>query len=406
VLLRESLHILVSAHPRKTQERSVTVCLALFIPINRLTILSSIAIAGGLYFFFVGFQLLARKRLLLATPRSGIREAAPGPVEINGTATGPYTMPAPITGQSSFLYHVTAWQQREGKKREWEKIANETLHLPFFVDDSSGQLLVEPLGADLDLHRGFREEYTASLFSSTTFSKEDDIPPRVRAFLSRHGIGPVHRLRIEERLIKPEDTLFVVGTLMENPGVEVRPFAPRYITPYDASTNEMHIASNSDSSQQFPTPQVIRLQSGAAPASTQEMSQQAKIAAALNRAGITKPEAWSVAGVPYESVAVEENAPFASNRRLDESRPSEGRSGEDGSVNDRRTEDQAKSSGFNLTPAVVLMKGENDPTFVISFRSQKELAIALAWKSAALICGGAAIALLGFYMLFTQMELL
>jgi len=41
----------------------VSVCLSIFIPINQLTVLSSVAIAGGLYFFFIGFRLLARKRL-------------------------------------------------------------------------------------------------------------------------------------------------------------------------------------------------------------------------------------------------------------------------------------------------------------------------------------------------------
>jgi hypothetical protein len=48
------------------------------------------------------------------------------------------------------------------------------------------------------------------------------------------------------------------------------------------------------------------------------------------------------------------------------------------------------------------MKGDNDPTFVISFRSQKEFALALGWKSSAMIWGGAAITLLGIYMLLAQ----
>ncbi len=67
----------------------MTVCLSLFIPIDQLTILSSATIASGLYFFFFGFHLLARKRLLLATPSSKIRSAALGPVEVNGEAAGP-----------------------------------------------------------------------------------------------------------------------------------------------------------------------------------------------------------------------------------------------------------------------------------------------------------------------------
>jgi hypothetical protein len=380
----------------------VTACLALFIPINHLTILSLIAISGGLYFFFLGFQLLARKRLLLSIPTTKIRSAAPGLVEVSGAATGPYTMSAPVTGKPCFLYHTTAWQQREGKKQEWEKIADETLHLPFFIDDSTGQLLIEPLGADLDLHCDFREEYNASFFSSNLSSDGSDIPPRVSVFLSRHGIVPERRLRIEERLIKAEDALFVTGSLTENPGIQVRPFAPRDITTRDLATDDARaIKPRNNSSEQLPIPKIIRLQSGAAPSSTQEMSQQAKIAAALNRAGITKPEAWSVAGVPYQSVAVEGNALLVSDRHLRKSRP-----GEERSTEERLTEDQSKSAGFDLSPAVVLMKGDNDPSFVISFRSQKEFVSALAWKSAAMVGGGSAITLLGLYMLVVQMKLL
>ena len=361
----------------------MTVCLSLFIPINYLTILSSIAIAGGLYFFFLGFQLLARKRLLLTTPTSKIRSAALGLVEVNGVAAGPYTMSAPITGKLCFLYQTTAWQQRDGKKQEWEKVADETLHLPFFIDDFTGQLLIEPLGADLDLHRDFREEYAASFFSSNL----DDVPPRVSVFLSRQGIVPGRRLRIEERSIKPEDALFIAGTLTENPGVQVRPFSPRDYT-HSSVPNKFseHVA--------VAAPQIIRLASSADPSTTQEMSQQAKIAAALARAGITKPEAWSAAGVPYQNVAVEENAPPATNSANAEARLDEA----------RLREDQAKPSDFNLTPPIVLMKGANNPTFVISFRSQKEFVSALAWKSAAMVWGGAAITLLGLYTLLAQME--
>jgi hypothetical protein len=366
----------------------VTVCLSFFIPINYLTILSSIAIAGGLYFFFLGFHLLARKRLLLTTPTSKIRSAAMGMVEVTGAAAGPYSMPAPITGKPCFLYHTRAWEQRDGKKEEWEKVADESLHLPFFIDDATGQLLVEPMGADLDLHRDFREEYAASFFSSNL----EDVPPRVSVFLSRHGIVPGRRLRIEEHSIKPKDALFIAGTLTENPGVQVRPLSPRR----DARTNNSRNSDARDSvanhhSEQPPAPQIIRLGAGATASSSQEMGQQAKIAAALTRAGITRPEAWSAAGVPYQSAAVEENAPPMPVSVHNE---------------ERLHEDQLKPSDFNLTPPIVLMKGANNPTFVISFRSQKEFVSALAWKSAAMVWGGAAITLLGLYMLLAQMELL
>jgi hypothetical protein len=201
-------------------------------------------------------------------------------------------------------------------------------------------------------------------------------------FLSRHGIVPARRLRIEERTIKPEDAMFIAGTLTENPGVQVRPLAPLGDSPRDLAPPVL--------AEPLPAPQVIKLSSGAAPSSAQEMSQQAKIAAALTRAGITKPEAWSAAGVPYQTVAVEDNAPPAPISAYAKARPNE---------------DQAKLSNFNLTPPVVLMKGANNPTFVISFRSQKEFVSTLAWKSAAMIWGGAAIALLGLHTLWAQLEM-
>ncbi|MGO9404121.1 MAG: hypothetical protein ACLPVW_11695 [Terriglobales bacterium] len=359
----------------------MTVCFFLFIPINHLTILSSVATAGGLYFLFAGFGLLARKRLLLATPTSKIGRAAPGLVEVTGVAAGPYTTTAPLTGKPCFLYRTTAWQQRDANQDEWEKIAEETLHLPFFLDDSTSQLLIEPLGANLDLRRDFRQEYAASLFSSDS-SGENDVPPRVSVFLLRHGIAPARRLCIEERAIKPNDALFITGTLMENPGVQVRPLSPYSETPPQPASSKLAEQSA------LPAPQIIRLSPDSPASTAPAMSQQARIAAALNRAGITKPEAWSAAHVPYASAAVEENAPPETI-----SSP----------AGEQRQADQPKPSDCDLAPPVVLMKGANHPTFVISFRSQKEFAIALAWKSAAMIWGGAAITLLGLYTLWVQM---
>jgi hypothetical protein len=386
----------------------VIVLLSLFIPINFLTILSSIAIAGGLYFFFLGFQLLARKRLLLSTPTSKIRSAALGLVEVTGAAAGPYTISAPITGKPCFLYRTTAWQQRDGKKQEWEKVADETLHLPFFIDDGTGQLLIEPLGADLDLHRDFREEFAASFFSSNL----DEISPRISVFLSRHGIVPGRHLRIEERSIKPEDALFIAGTLTENPGVQVRPFSPRSVTlTTEMRANGSRNSMPNNSPEQFPAPKIIRLAAGTDASSTQQMGQQAKIAAALTRAGITKPEAWSAAGVPYQTVGIEENTPPATISAdaepcLHEPCLHEPRLHEPRLREARPQEEQPKSSDFNLTPQVVLMKGATNPMFVISFRSQKEFVSALAWKSAAMVWGGAAITLLGVYMFLAQMAFL
>jgi hypothetical protein len=178
------------------QERPVIVCLFLLIPTQSVALISSGAIAAGLYLFVHGFRLLARQRSLLTTPTSKIRGIARGLVEVSGVAAGPCTTLAPVTEEPCFLYRTTAWRQREGKKNAWEKVAEETLHLPFFIDDSTGRLLIEALGADLELNPLFRGEYAPALMDS------NEVPLSVVGFLSRHGIALDRVVRIEERLIK------------------------------------------------------------------------------------------------------------------------------------------------------------------------------------------------------------
>lgn len=355
----------------------MAICVFVFMPAIYLTVLSAVVIAGGLCFLVAGVRLGVRKRRLLKTPTSRIQSATDGLVEVGGKAMGPNTMPAPITGKPCFLYQTAVWQQSHSRKQKWKKVVDETLHLPFFLEDATGQLLVEPLGAELDLLRDSREEYVLSLVSSA------DLPPRIGNFLSRHSIAPHGALRIEERLIKPEDLLFITGTVTENPGVPLRPALGqgdsaggiRKAASDAIDDTKSNHSLSAISSQRLSAPEIIRLDSGET--ARPLVGQQAKIAAALNRAGITKPEVWEVAGVPYASNVATADAARPGSR--DESRASEAPAEESRSL--------------------VLMKGADNPTFVISFRSQKEFVPALAWRSRALVGGGAAIILLGIYNL-------
>ena len=378
----------------------MAVGLALLTPIISLRIFSFIAIAGGSYFCFCGFQLLVRIRLLLSTPTSKIRNAAIGLVEVNGTAVGPHTMSAPITGQACFLYRTTAWRQTNHKTREWEKVADETLHAPFFIEDSTGRLLIEPSGADLDLHCDFQREFDQP--SDSSAAGAEHIPLCVSAFLSRHGVASDRRLRIEEQLIKAKDTLFIAGTLRENPGIEVYASAQRskFCTTVhndapghdrndvrnDVSNPNPHIPAANDVSEGVPGPQIVRLAADAGASASHQMGQQAKIVAALTRAGIVKPEVWTPAGVSYTDTAGKESlGAIATSPRHD---------------SDLHDHDEWLREQFqSAAPRVVLTLGADNPLFVISFRGQKEGVRAMAWKCAGMICGGSTMALLGIYVL-------
>jgi E3 Ubiquitin ligase len=360
---------------------------------NRLTLWACLAAVAGLYFFFHGFQLFARKRSLAHAPASTVLRASPGPAAISGMATGPYTLSAPLTGQRCFLYQTTAWQQSQsGRKQEWEKVAQETLHLPFFVEDSTGQLLVEPLGAELDLHQNLREEYG---LSSPSLG-QDNIPPRVSVFLARHGVAFGRPIRVEERSLQPDTPVFIAGTVTENPGIQVRPYSP---DADDTRGDDLDRATTAISAQPTSRPEIIRLSSGPVPSSTIDMTQQGKIAAALTRAGITRPEAWEAAGVPMpnfsaEGVAVEERTrPHAEDAPESQAVPANNQTHPD------------PGSRFNLSPPLVLMKGAENPLFVISCHGQPELVQSLGWKSVAMVVGGTGLTLLGVYVLLLMQHL-
>jgi hypothetical protein len=372
---------------------------------TRLTVWCIIGFFAGIYLFVQGFRLLQRRHLILNTPVSKIRSASLGMVELSGLAVGPYTVLAPITERSCYYYRTVAWEwKRTGRSSTWVKVAAECMHVPFFLDDNTGKVLVDPRGADLDIHRDFQEEFCDSFFTM-----KEEAPANVHSFLSRHGVSTSNKIKVEEFCIKPKNALFLLGTLDENPGLEL---APKPIQEFESlsfsggdglsfslggtslaqaalsfatgSGNALRGPSFSSSESAQPA-QVIRLSSDAAPVKAADMSQQQKVAAALSKAGISNPIAWAAAGVTPVSVALKSN-PTA---LLDGSRQNDG--------SQALPQSPETFQDFDSHPPVVMMKGKNNSTFLISWRSQRDLARTLGWKCTLMIWGGPALSLLCLY---------
>jgi hypothetical protein len=338
-----------------------------------------IGACAGVYLFYRGFRMLRRKRLILNTPTSKVRSAAMGLVEVNGLAVGPYVMNAPITGLPCYYHRSIAWQWKQsGKSKSWQKVADESRHLLFFVDDNTGRVLVNPQGAEMDIHRDFHEEFSTSFFSSGL-----DVPANVSTFLMRHGISTDKKIKVEEYCIKPKNALFIVGTLSENPGLRVSP-DPVVTEPGDVLTASVSwgektlsvFAGNGDADMEsLPAQEIIRLSPATKPAKSMDMSQQARISAALMKAGITNPAAWAVAGVERSGIALDTQP---------------------------KTDPAVAVEKFDLNPKTVLMKGANDPAFFISWQSQRDVLKTLSWKSTLMIWGGPVLTLLCFYILAAE----
>ena len=361
-------------------------------------IFCAIGFCAGLGLFVYGFRLLQRRRLILDTPFSKIRSASMGMVEISGQAVGPYTMLAPITARPCYYFRTLVWEyKQQGKNKQWVKIVSDCMHLPFFIDDNTGRVLVDPRGADLDLHRDFEQQ-----FSDSFFTTKDPVPGNVHSFLSRHGIVTYNKIKVEEYCIKPKNSMFILGTLGDNPGLEVNPQPVRETETINSISTQgfalslnslsfsvgrgdadFHIGSMAQRLALQPDTrhEVIRLSPESAPEKSSDMTQQQKIATALMKAGISNPAAWAAAGVPSAGGLQVLTDPSTA--------PSGNSNGQASS--------EASTNAFDPRPPVVLMKGTNNKTFLISWRSQQEVARSLGWKCMLMIWGGPALALLSLY---------
>jgi hypothetical protein len=149
----------------------------------------------GPYGFFLGWRALKIKRLIRNIPRSTIRAAALGPVEIVGKASGPYTLVSPIANNECLYYRLVVLVGERGAR----KIVDE-MCAPVFIDDGTGKVMMDPRGAGLEMdpYEGTHSDYLGHV-------------------AARHGFSKGDVVSAQEFCIRSDDTIFVLGTLRENP---------------------------------------------------------------------------------------------------------------------------------------------------------------------------------------------
>jgi hypothetical protein len=99
------------------------------------------------------------------------------------------------------------------------------------------------------------------------------------------------------------------------------------------------------------------------------------------KAGITNPAAWAAAGLTNPATATSTSASVG------------------GAAAAAPARDQ-----FDLHPSTVLMRGEHNPAFFISWRSQRDVVNSLSWKSTLMIWGGPALTLLSVYFMALRFD--
>lgn len=176
-----------------------------------LAILSIVFGMGGVSWFFEGFAILRRKRLIENMPTSEIRCVSQGLVEVKGRTKQKEDLYGPVSGTPCvyYTYRVEERQYRQDGS-QWVMIGlGESGEKPFYLEDDTGRVLIDPLGAQI-----------ASPVSETRrFSGYSSLPQDLKALIdneknpvlvgSRIGTG---KLMFTENCIGADQEMYVLGS--------------------------------------------------------------------------------------------------------------------------------------------------------------------------------------------------
>jgi hypothetical protein len=96
--------------------------------------------------FFGGFHFIRLKRRIENTPTSRIRSIAMGLVEVHGRAYRKYALVSPMSQSACIYYRLRKYRKESSGKWQLTSDTNSG-HVPFLVDDGTGRILIDPMGA-------------------------------------------------------------------------------------------------------------------------------------------------------------------------------------------------------------------------------------------------------------------
>jgi len=159
-------------------------------------------IKDGIFFLFggtllvLGFAALRRKRLIENVPSSRIRSVAMGLAELIGRVIPETPQQAPFTGVACAYFRFTVEKWTGGKNKRWQVVEKGESTEPFWLEDETGRILVNPAGAEVVLRIAFREvRRDGGIFSAKRRTTEYRLVEGQRAYV----LGTVGHVRDRAR---------------------------------------------------------------------------------------------------------------------------------------------------------------------------------------------------------------
>jgi hypothetical protein len=145
---------------------------------GRLLFWSFVGFGAGIYTFMKGFRQFRQYRVVADTPTIRIRSVPMGLVQIRGVACAEETLVSPVTHTPCYLFKVNVeqWHSDSDGGGEWKHVATDLQSVKFDLQDESGNILVEAANAELDLPDGpIRKVGSNSSAPNANFSLQNPV---------------------------------------------------------------------------------------------------------------------------------------------------------------------------------------------------------------------------------------
>jgi hypothetical protein len=110
----------------------------------------------GIILFIVGFVKYREYRVLADTPQIPVRSVSMGLSHVAGTSTGGQPLTSPLTQVPCYYYEVKVEKKVKRDNNEtWEQTHKERAEIPFYIQDETGKILVNPQNAEYNLPTAF-----------------------------------------------------------------------------------------------------------------------------------------------------------------------------------------------------------------------------------------------------------
>lgn len=195
-----------------------------------------LAFAGGVVLFIYGFREYQRRSLVANTPTSKVRSLAIGTVELEGYAKvndEEKILQAPFSGNDCVLYRYKIEEyDSDDDGSNWDTIDTGRKYQKFYLNDGTGEVLIDPGGADLRLPED--GQYRVDNLGELPESGQNFV--KNKANVSTQSGWLQQDRRYTEYYIAPDQTVYVFGKALPKEGGSARRGSPT--NPENAVINE------------------------------------------------------------------------------------------------------------------------------------------------------------------------